>query len=393
VNLPGSVPPAPQPYRAPSVERGTTGNENRAVLLCRYTDSPTPSTKTKVHFEGLFADLGDYYDEASYGKLDFGYTVFDWQSLGSPRSAYGTVPGDGVSMNTDELAGDCAAAHDAMVDFSNFDAIDVILDEDEGFDAAGVGGVTCGVIADGIFGCPPATWIPADEAADEPGANGMALWTHEIGHSLNLPHATRQGTGTQFWDPMGYPCSGSVAGGDSEDPVYGCRPVHYLAAHKDKDFLGWIDGDRRATVKAGKKDTLSLERLAKPADNGRPLIARMPVKSESGQCPDGFPDESNCKPYYTAEVRMGVPGSLYDSPDQLPGDGVVITKVDIGCEYGEPGQCQFDYVPVEVQSKNGAAEADASLWTEGETFKAQGIKIEVTKALAQGYKVKITNKS
>jgi hypothetical protein len=67
--------------------------------------------------------------------------------------------------------------------------------------------------------------------------------------------------------------------------------------------------------------------------------------------------------------------------------------VDIGCEYGEPGQCQFDYVPVEVQSKNGAAEADASLWMEGETFKAQGIKIEVTKALAQGYKVKITNKS
>jgi M6 family metalloprotease-like protein len=371
--------------------KAATGPHARAVLMCRYSDSPTPSTKTKAHFEGLFALLSDYWGEASYGKLDMSYVVYDWRTIGA-RSAYGTVPGDGVNMDEDAIAGDCADVHDAAgLDFTQFDAIDIVLDEDDGFDAAGVGGYVCGAVFVDGEACWPLTWVPGDEAS--PDGNGLALWAHEGGHSLGLPHTYRVG-GTQWFDPMGFPCGGSFAsGGAGDDPTYGCMPVHYLAAHKDKDFLGWIDNNRREIVKPGKTKTVSLERLALPADNGRPLIARMPIKGEDPSCYDGPGDPKNCKPYYAAEVRMGVPGSLYDSPAQLGDDkGVVISKVTTGCRVGEP-PCEFSYLPVQVQSKGGDDEPQSSMWEAGESFKAEGIKVKVLQNLSQGFKVKIINKS
>jgi M6 family metalloprotease-like protein len=387
---------APPPVQVTESAKGSTGAESRAVLLCRYTDSPNASALTAGHFQGLFGQLADYFDEASYGQLDFTSTVFDWKSMGNPRAAYGTVSGDNVNMNTDTLASDCANAHDATVDFSQFDAIDVILDEHQGFDAAGVGGTTCGPNVDAHFGCWPYTVIPADEAGvgvPGNGRNGMALWVHEIGHSINLPHSV-----SPYWDPLSFPCSGSYLGG-GEDPAYGCLPVHYSGPQKDSfkvTFtdpwgdpvktsvgLGWIPGARRANVAAGKKATVNLERLAEPANNGNPLIARAQVK---GTTP---------KVFYTAEARMEVPGNSYDSAGNLPGDGVVIHRVMPGCKYGEP-PCKYDYAPAQVEGQPGGVifdDPNFGLWTPGEKFSKDGVVIKVLEELAQGYKIKVINNS
>ena len=360
------------------------------MLLCRYSDSPTPSSKTKAHFEGLFALLDQYYDEVTYGEVDLSYAVFDWQTMG-PRADYGTVPADGVNMNETKLAQDCGDAHDANVNFSQFQGVDVILDQDAGFDATGVGGVDCGVAWDeplGDPGCTKLTWIPADEAAED--GNGLALWAHEVGHSFGLPHAQRE-AGTQYWDPMGFPCGWAFVNGEDLDDTYGCFPVHYLAAHKTAPFENWIPGSRRATVKSGKAMTVKLERSAQPADNNNDLIMKAPVKGSPRLCYPGGP--KNCGTYYSAEARMEVAGSQFDNPKNLPGDGVVISKVFPTCPFGEPGQCQFDYQPVQVQTRDGQADDVSSLWKPGEAFKEAGIKIKVLDDLAQGFKIKVTNNS
>ena len=359
----------------------TTGNHKRAVLLCAFTGSPSPSTKPLSYFQTMFDAPGKgllaYFDEASYGRINMSAQYFDWQTLPDSYNSY--------YNNESELFADCTDAHDSAVDFEQFDAIDIIANDKIG--DAFLGGVECNNAGD-VFRCWPATWL---HSADGTEPDERALWAHEMGHSLNLPHTT--GTaGSHYWDPMGFPGGWCFLEGNAS-PDYECTPTHYLAAHKDRKMmqvpgfgkqpfgLGWITAERRYIAKPGTTDKVDLERLAKPRNNNNFLIARIPVPGKSF--------------YYTAEARIRT--GNFDSNDNLPGDGVIISKVNWKC----PDPCNF-YFPVLVigkdnKERDGSAGSDgltdpgSAMWTPGETFRENGVKVAVlSKDGDQAYKVRIT---
>jgi hypothetical protein len=163
-------------------------------------------------------------------------------------------------------------------------------------------------------------------------------------------------------------------------------PTHYLAAHKDRKILnvpgfgkqpfglGWIKSDRRFIAKEGTSTKITLERLAKPRNNDNPLIARIPVAGKDF--------------YYAAESRIRT--GRFDGDDNLPGDGVIISKVDWTCD----NPCN-SYFPVLVIGKdkdnNFLLDPGSAMWKAGETFRENGIKVAVlSKDGDNAFKVKIT---
>ena len=356
---------------------GTTGNHKRAVLLCAFTGSPSPSTKPLSYFQTMFNDpdngLLKYFEEASYGELNMTAQYFDWATMPGNYNDY--------VNNSDKIFEDCTDAHDAAVNFENFDAIDVIANDTIG--NAYLGGRKC-VPAGTVL--PMMCWrMTMLHSADGNNSDERALWAHEMGHSLDLPHTT--GTaGSHYWDPMGFP-AGWCFLNNKQTANYGCLPTHYLAAHKDRKIvnmgfpygkqpfgLGWIKADRRFIAEKGTSTKITLERLAEPRNNNNPLIARIPVDGK------GF--------YYAVESRIRT--GKFDSTDNLPGDAVIISKVDWTC--GDP--CDF-YFPVLVigKDKDGDYLTDpgSAMWKPGETFKGNGIKVDViSKEGDNGHNVRIT---
>ena len=358
-----------------------SGKQRRAVLMCRFSDSPTPSLRDKAYFQGLFGPgkgLSGYYDEASYGKIDFTPTVHDWKTIG-PRASFG-IDGDTSTggQDADAIFNACTAAHDTEVDFHSVDGIDLILDESQDIGPS-LGGSHLATL-DGVNDFWPWTMIGSryDEVGDQP--DDAALFAHEIGHSFGLPHTVGKGIKSHGFDPMGFTCGWGFFTGDF-DPDYDCLPVHYLAAHKD--LLGWIPKSRRFTLSPQKKRSratrkVTIERVARPAGNKNPLIARFPVPGKPAT-------------FYTAEARMEV--GNFDSDVNLADDGVVITKVVLDCQ-GTP-QCQFDFTPTEVQGidkdQNGFLDPE-STYTRGETFRKGKLKIKVVKKLPHAFKLEVTNR-
>ena len=351
------------------------GRNRRAVLLCRFQNPDSPSTKPLSYFEELYEDpdtgLLKYFEETSYGRVNMTAKVKDWRDL----------PDDQADYYNDEnaLFADCTAAHEAAgVDFSKFEAIDIIANDRIG--DAHLGGRICSNA--GSVPAPPGCWrmtIIGSSNGNDP--DEAALWSHEMGHSFDLPHSSGT-TGADYWGPMGSPSLWCFLQWNA-GPTHGCYASHYLAAHKDRYTvntgfgkatvgLGWIPKARRYVAKKGESKTVKVERLAKPLNNDNYLIARVPVPG---------------KPFtYAVESRIRV--GKFDSTKNLPGDGVVITKVNWKCF------CEFP-VLVFGKDKDGdfLMEPGSALWKPGETFRSNGVTVKVLgKVGGHAYKVRITVK-
>jgi hypothetical protein len=107
-----------QPY-APNA-----GAQRWIAIPCRYADNPA-SPVTPAYLQGLLGDgpatLGEYWREASYGKVTLTGLALEWRNLPKPHAAYvSDVTGDGVAdVNLALLSTDCLDAADAEVDFGD----------------------------------------------------------------------------------------------------------------------------------------------------------------------------------------------------------------------------------------------------------------------------------
>jgi M6 family metalloprotease-like protein len=338
----------------PNVEQAPmapTASRPFVNILCRFADSTAITPKPPSFFTGFFANtrpgLDHYYRDISFGNIDLvGTQVVGWYNLPQPRSYYFTSD----PPNFQRLAADCTAAADAVIDFTQFQGINLAFNQNIGCCAWGG---SQSLTLDGQSRAFPMTWMP-------PGGFIQSIFAHEMGHSFGWAHSANA-LGTTYqnsWDVMSKDRYNVAA---TADPVYGSVGQNTIAYNLDKS--GWIPPTRKYTAGIGTTATINLERLSQPGATGY-LMAQIPVTGTTN--------------FYTVEARYR---TSYDL--KLPNDAVVIHRV-------VPSRLDDAWI---VDADGNAESADAGAqWLPGETFtdSTNGIIVTVKSATASGFSVTIT---
>jgi M6 family metalloprotease-like protein len=319
------------------------------TIGCKFSDvssEPHPLATYQTWAAGTaYPGLNHHWPEQSFGQMNvLGSTAMGWYTLPQPRAHY--VSSTTADLNA--LATDCIAAADAAVDFPQYYGINMQFNAV--LDCCSWGG-TRTITLDGQTRSYGVTWM-ADWA-------DLAVYTHEEGHSLGLPHSSGPYAETydSRWDVM----SNSYVFHDDVQGTY--IPEHTISYHKD--LLGWIAPARKLTVAANTSQTITIERLAQPG-TANYLMAQIPIDNAPGQ-------------FYTVEVRRLV--GNYDS--HVPGNAVVLSRVNPALS---------DRVAQVVDADgNGDANDAGAQWVAGETFTdpANAISVAVTAQTSTGFQVTI----
>jgi M6 family metalloprotease-like protein len=315
------------------------------VLLCKFTDSPA-SIPTASQYQALWFSGGmsvrSYWAETSNGVIDVTGTIRDWVTLSGPEASFKI----GDNPDGQKIADECVAAHDAAVDYTQYDVISLEIAMDfHDREFGGLGTVT----RDGVtrpWGSTMAGLIfdPVTHAILSPEID-VGIHSHEMGHAMDLFHSGPQNGRTyeSGWDVM------SAAAYVIEN---GTRlGAQTIAGHKD--FLGFIPAARRF-VATGAANTITLERSALPAENSNYLMAVVPITYME-------PNER----FYTVELRKR---AGYDRV--IPLEGVVIHD---WCNHCRPEP----YRVIDVDGNTNPNDAGAVL-TPGETWEDRANQISVT---------------
>ncbi len=338
---------SPQTPTAPAL----TGSQPWVSVLCQFSDvaaQPKDLTYFLNMFAGAAPSLDHYWRELSYDKINMtGSGAFGWYVLPKPRSYYVyDMNGDGkAEANLDRAANDCTAVADPYVHFPSYVGINLMFNSE--LDGLAWGGSRT-VNVDSQVRSFRMTWEPPW------GYEHISAMAHEMGHGFGLPHSSGQygQTYDNDWDVMSWPwlCN-------PRHPVYGCTGQHTISPYKNS--LGWFDAGQVFYAPKG-RSTITLDRLDLSAA-AHYRMAIIPLADES---------------YYSVEARRRSAGS-YDA--QLPGDAVIIHRVDSGRAY---------VLDVDNNGKTGDAGA---MWTAGETFvdPVNPVEIRVDSETATGYVVTI----
>ncbi len=285
---------------APSAakDRPFRGAVKIAVLLCKYSDAPTPA-KNRAFYEELFikSDTGgvaDYWRDVSYGSVTLdGSTVRGWFTL-DQTEAQARAYGGGGSPDRGKKHSDCVAKANQMGQGPAPDADVVVVVTSPGIDAFGGGGRA----------------FMGEDAT-------TGLIAHEVGHGLSLNHsysdddahcnatwATR-GEYDDQWDMMSY---GDVWA--ANHPQFGLGAPWLNAYHLDR--MGWLRRDKVLRFGAdGDYDrVVTLSAPSRPGAAGYSLV-RIPF------------DPNDLKRYYTVEYRVD---ESWDAA--IPGDAIMIHEID-----------------------------------------------------------------
>jgi M6 family metalloprotease-like protein len=327
-----------------------TGSLAYVTIGCKFSDVAAEPHTIAVYQSWtagtLYPGLNHHWPEQSYGQMNVtGSTAVGWYTLPQTRAHYVTTG----SVDFDGLVADCLGAADAAVNFPQYYGINMQFNAT--LDCCSYGG-TRTLSLDGQTKSYGMTWM-ADWA-------DVAVYAHEEGHSLGLPHSSGPygETYDSYWDVMSYSYPFFDAGQGSY------IPEHTISYHKD--LLGWIPSARKLTVGPNSSQTITLERLAQPGA-GNYLMAQIPIDNAPGQ-------------FYTVEARRLV-GS-YDS--HVPANAVVLHRVN-------PALTDRVAQVVDVDNNGNPNDAGAE-WVPGETFTdaANAISVAVTAQTATGFQVTIT---
>lgn len=346
-----TIAPAPGPRLDLSSSAVQAGPQPYVLILCRFSDRPDADPRPKSTYTqwmgSAYPGLDHYWRENSENRVGITAPVAGPFVLPRPVSAY--VPAGG-SADLGALFRDCTAAADPSVDFSQFSG--VLLQFNSPLDNYSWGGSWTRTL-DGVSRRWPATWM-ADWAT-------LATYAHETGHALGLPHSSGPygKTYDSKWDVM--------SGGGSWDAAVGTwTPPHTIAFHKD--MLGWIPAARKYVAAAGASATFELARDALPGATGY-QIAELPIAGGAGTI------------FYTLEARRY---AGYDGASRLPGEGVVIHRVDLS-DASTPAR-------VVDTDDNGDPNDAGATWVPGETFTdvQGGVQVRVLAQTAAGYQVEVS---
>jgi hypothetical protein len=325
------------------------GPQAYVLLVCRFSDLPASDPRPKSTYAqwmgSVYPGLDDYWRENSEGRISISAPVMGPYLLPKPAAAYIAANGN---ADLGALARDCTAAADPEVDFSQYAGIHMQFNSP--LDNFSWGGWWM-LPLDGPSRRFATTWM-ANWAT-------VATYAHETGHSLGLPHSSGPygQTYDSKWDVM--------SGGGAYDTSVGTvTPPHTIAFHKD--MLGWIPAERKYVAAPGSTATFELARDALPSASGYQM-AQIPI-----------PGGANL--FYTVEARRY---AGYDSKARLPGEGVVIHRVNL-----------FDNAPAKVVDADGNGNPNdaGAIWTPGETFTdlQAGVQVSVLAETAGGYTVEVS---
>jgi M6 family metalloprotease-like protein len=328
-----------------------SGSRKYLTILCKFSNNaqePGTNANYDAFFMGASMSVANYWGQASENRINFdGSQVVGWLPLPHDSAYY--FPGGAADADLSKLADDCTAAADPLVNFPDFDGI--ITQFNGSLGCCGWGGART-LTLDGQTRSYGFVWLPPHGIPPR----GVGFVSHEVGHSLGLPHSGGPygRTYDSKWDVM----SSAHAYLDlGTQKTYGATTVAY-----HKLLLEWIPVSR-TFVPTAPVSSVTIERMAQPGPSNF-QTAVVPIR--------GTPD------YYTIESRRRIG---YDA--LIPLEGVIIHHVK-PTGRGEPAW-------VVDADGDGDPNDDGAVWVPGETYvdRRNQISISVDSLIGNAYRVTI----
>ncbi len=251
-----------------------------------------------------------------------------WIKLPNPKSYYANCSFNTACLDFSHVQADAGAAVTANgIDLTQYDTVNLVFSND--LDCCSWGG---GVFLNGRSYA--ATYEP-------PWGQVTSTYTHELGHSLGLPHS-----GWLYysydspWDTMSsiqsgtfHTCGSYSSRNDNATEALFCDEPGdgYIAGHRD--YLGWVP-NQVSINSTTSGQTVTLEANSIPAAGNPKLIKIcLPGYSCSGS--------GSTTRYFTVEARVKNGGATTQYDNAIPGDGVIIHDFWFGRQ-AISGGCYFN---------------------------------------------------
>ncbi|MEL6149841.1 MAG: dockerin type I domain-containing protein [Chloroflexota bacterium] len=340
-------------------------DETYLLIACRYPDIqelPFAASEMAPMFVNASVpqgDLSSYFHEQSFGQYTLaGSTVYpDWVAVPNPRSAYyddPADPNDGIDFfASTQFFQDCVNAVDPNVDFNQYSQVSIISNYDIGGGYATRAFLTTQETGGQFFG-----------AIQIYGSLYGGLHSHEMGHTLGLPHIGEYRAYDTTWSTMSGPGPSGFFWGQTVITAQASGFTGYGV-----ETIGWIPESRKVNVPAGQSQTVTIERLKQPTSNTSTLLVTVPIP--------------NTSPQRTLYIDVREDDLGYDQ--LIPGSGVTIVEYPYTSSTGETIARVID------TDNNNTPRDSGSFLTPGQSFSANGIAVNVLSRNGSFYTVRVSN--
>ena len=228
--------------QAISAARVITTNQNIVsngsrllIMLVEFSDSPPrPFTSSEIQ-DRFYGDFNKFYQENSYGKLNWQITVSDWITL--PYSSKELTEGKGVYA----VALDSLVLASQKINLNSYDQI-LLINNDIASHSYAFGHAFTTLDLSSSISAVGARSIKYDWWG---GTNALIFYAiHETGHNLLindyfLPHANGLYCERNISSPSNPPCQHIEYGNIFDAMGYGIKGLHFNSYFKEAE--GWFD--------------------------------------------------------------------------------------------------------------------------------------------------------